>query len=75
MLLVFSSIFQLALIFFLGTAEIEYCLLKDNLQKLLEDDGFKVKSERATKALEAAADLLTWCMAEESKKELDSFSD
>ncbi len=49
--------------------------LKDNLQKLLEDDGFKVKSERATKALKAAADLLTWCMAEESKKELDSFSD
>ncbi len=41
----------------------------------MEDDGFKVKSERATKALKAAADLLTWCMAEESKKELDSFSD
>ncbi len=36
------------------------CLLKDNLQKFLEDDGFKVKSERATKALEAVADLLTW---------------
>ncbi len=34
-----------------------------------------MKSERATKALKAAADLLTWCMAEESKKELDSFSD
>ncbi len=46
-----------------------------SLQKLLADDGFKVKSARATIALETASNLLAWCKADQNKRELNVFSE
>lgn len=47
----------------------------DTLQQLLKDDGFKVKSARATSALEAASKLLEWCKGDENRRELVVFSE
>ena len=47
----------------------------DCVQKMLDDDGFKVKSERASAAIEVASKFLVWCQSVQNKGEVKEFSE
>ncbi len=49
-------------------------LVMKSIGMVLNDEGFKVPSPRATEALEAASKVLHWCKVDANKNQLGKFS-